>query len=171
MTSTVTITKPIYDAASWLCGEAIEPSTDEKLEYIITLHILGLGARAINRGGRMWPHPYPWPAKEGWIREVGKGFDSEHPGFTQWRTMIRRAAMKERFVTNPYGRRAYNLTKEKAQMFLILSTANDSLKAAIAEVPTAPIYELGFCFVVTDEASAPAIAKATPNHFTAEVTG
>lgn len=155
---------PIYTAARWLTGEDIAVPTDEKLDYCLTLHLLGLGARAIRNGGRLWRYPCPWDLKEGWIRAYTREWDTRHEKFTGWRSATHKAARKERFVTNPYGRRAYHLSAERAQMFLLLSTPMDALKIALYG-SDAPVESIGFAWVDT-----PATDLHTPAPFTLEIT-
>lgn len=154
---------PIYAAARWLSSEDILRPTDEKLDYCLTLHLLGLGARAIRNGGRLWRYPAPWDLKEGWIRAYTREWDAQHPNFVAWRAATHKASRKERFVTNPYGRRAYHLSPEKSQMFLLLSTPMDALKLMLTEATT--VNAIGFCWAETSNAG-----LHIPKPFTMEVS-
>ena len=159
---------PIFAAASWLCGAPVEAPRDEKLAYIAACTVLGLGKRAIHKGSRLWPYPFPWPATEAEIAAEAARFLDGYAPLAAWIAATRKAAAKEKFVTNPFGRRAYHLTGERAQMFLVLSTVNDAVRDAVAAVPDATITGIDFGTVVSDDAAR--IAAALPSPFTAEVS-
>lgn len=133
----IRVVEPILAAGGYLAGQRLTPDADPVLTEALRLHCLGFKARTILKGAKLWPGVggLACEIKEGELRAFLSNWDQRHTLFTEWRASVHKRARTERFVTNPYGRRVYHLTPEHAQAFMVLSTAQDCLRAAVLAFP------------------------------------
>ena len=136
-------TDPILDALRWLAdGEITAPP--EALRGAVGRHVLGVGARGILNGNAL-SRPLALPYKEGELRKLLREWEADNPAFTAWRDAVDRVSRRDGFATNPFGRRAY-LRGPNARAFLLLSTAQDTLKEALLASGAEP-HRLGWLWV------------------------
>lgn len=142
----IRVAEPILSAGGYLAGQRLTPDIDPVVTEAIRLHVLGFKGRTILKGAKMWPGvgKLGLEIKEGELRKLLAAWDERHPDFVRWRASVHKRAKTERFVTNPYGRRAYHLSPEHAQAFMVLSTAQDALRAALGQFRDAKIQWITF---------------------------
>ena len=144
----IRVTEPILSAGGYLAGCRLTPSMDPVLTEALRLHVLGFKSRTILKGAKLWPGVGKLGKEvgmpEGELRRRLAVWDLQHPEFMEWRDSVHKRARKERFVTNPYGRRVHHLTAVHAQAFMVLSTAQDCLRAAVSAFPDRQVEWISF---------------------------
>lgn len=132
---TVWLENPEAQVAGALCGEPIVGVVDK---HFTAACCLGFGPQQIRKGCLWWEK---CGAHETMTMAEAKAAQAEflaaNPAFHEWRQLVDRLAKKERWVSNPFGRRLTGVSGTEYHRALIWSTASDSVKTLARNSPTA----------------------------------